>query len=287
MGWWMKSMQEGLAKTSNQRLPIEQFELVYWADLLYKYNTHRDSNFIFDALYNHQPYVPAGRPVKLRKRDRFSKKLKGILADWLGDGLNLMSDSDQLVKLADWAVGKMARDLDYYDDPSIKIRNRAGTEKWAVSEVLRQELKTVLQATADRKVMVVSHSMGAIIAVDVLYALEREVPDLKVHTLVTLGAPLGFPHVRKRIEEEWERDVLRVPSNISHRWYNGFDPADPIAMDTELADCFLTNKQGIAVHDFRLLNDYFAPDSTPNPHKSYGYLRSPEMAGLLTDFLKG
>ncbi len=43
-------------------------------------------------------------------------------------------------------------------------------------------------------------------------------------------------------------------------------------------------RQEWGVEDDLVLNDYRA-DGGENPHKIYGYLRTPEMSGLIADFL--
>jgi triacylglycerol esterase/lipase EstA (alpha/beta hydrolase family) len=47
-----------------------------------------------------------------------------------------------------------------------------------------------------KKILLIAHSMGSIIAWDVL---TKMVPQIKIHTLVTIGSPLGNPVVRSRI----------------------------------------------------------------------------------------
>ena len=55
--WWVKSIREGLAKNCGLLNPEFDFQMVYWADLLYRYRVHQDKNFKFDKLYNNEPYI--------------------------------------------------------------------------------------------------------------------------------------------------------------------------------------------------------------------------------------
>jgi hypothetical protein len=58
-GWWRKAILEGLLKNLQNPPTAFQFEMVYWADLLYKHHLHCDKRFTFDKLYNDEPYVKA------------------------------------------------------------------------------------------------------------------------------------------------------------------------------------------------------------------------------------
>ena len=55
--WWDDSIREGLRLNQGMPNATFKFEMVYWADLLYKYPLHDDSDFGFDKLYNGQPCV--------------------------------------------------------------------------------------------------------------------------------------------------------------------------------------------------------------------------------------
>ncbi len=57
--WWKKSISEGLEENCGVKNPSFDFEMVYWADLLYKNPQHEDKAFNFDKLYNKEPYRPA------------------------------------------------------------------------------------------------------------------------------------------------------------------------------------------------------------------------------------
>jgi hypothetical protein len=54
--------------------------------------------------------------------------------------------------------------------------------------------------------------MGSIIAYDVLRIIRRETPPVPVDHFVTIGSPLGLPHVKTKIYEE--NDLVRTPSVV-------------------------------------------------------------------------
>ena len=62
------------------------------------------------------------------------------------------------------------------------------------------------------------------------------------------------------------------------------DIRDKIAIYYKLSDDFKPNSKGVEVVDHTVINDYkYGEDE--NPHKSYGYLRTPEMSILLNKFM--
>jgi hypothetical protein len=64
------------------------------------------------------------------------------------------------------------------------------------------------------------------------------------------------------------------------------DLRDRIALDHTLEDDYQANSRGLRVRDIYVFNDY-EMDGNPNPHKSFGYLRTPEMAEIIDGFLEG
>lgn len=107
-----------------------------------------------------------------------------------------------------------------------KDYQRADGARYQVRRELRDRLVKDLRAAqeAAEKVVIVSHSMGTMIAYDVL----RNVPDCpQVDTLFTLGSPLGVTEVQDELQAA---DVKKVdfPSAKLRRWVNVFDPLDPI-----------------------------------------------------------
>jgi hypothetical protein len=148
--------------------------------------------------------------------------------------------------------------------------------------------------------------MGSIIAYDVLRDLGRVNSGFEVAHFVTIGFPLGLPHVKVKIMEEKSYD-----KKVSHRvhtlfivsqyWTHFADRLDPVALDSPLSDDYSKNGQGIRVKDDLVLKDYRKPktgnsgategerdpEGKHNHHKSYGYLRTPELSELVKEFIEG
>lgn len=98
-----------------------------------------------------------------------------------------------------------------------------------------------------------------------------------------------MPDCRKIIEErDYDgkgRERLRAPSVVSGSWVNYADRKDPVALDTHLRDDYGPNAKKIQVKDDLVANGYLSPSDEPNHHKSYGYLRTPELSEHIRDFL--
>ena len=132
-----------------------------------------------------------------------------------------------------------------------------------------------------KRILLIAHSMGTLIAYDVL---TRCVPDVPVDTFVTLGSPLGLPFCISRAARYIPEPG--VPENITGQWVNLADLSDPVAFNYTLSDDYPANGHGVRVTDMTVTND-FEHGGDRNPHKSYGYLRTPECAGIIHEFLSG
>lgn len=150
-------------------------------------------------------------------------------------------------------------------------------EKPAIRKKLRERLRKAILENRDKRLMVVAHSMGTIIAYDVLRELGSEDATLSIEHFVTIGSPLGLPHVKHKIIEE--NRLVRTPSVVK-KWSNLADRRDPVALDIHLRDDYEANYAGVRVNDDLVMNDWGGIN-----HKSYGYLRTPEFSDLLKNFI--
>ena len=133
--------------------------------------------------------------------------------------------------------------------------------------------------------MLIAHSMGSIIAYDVLTIFK---PELNINTFITMGSPLGLPNVMRKISNEQKlvlnsNQRLNTPPGVQKNWFNFSDLEDKVAMNYNLGDDYKPNTSGVAPVDMIVNNNYTINDIN-NPHKSYGYLRTPEFANALNEF---
>ena len=97
-----------------------------------------------------------------------------------------------------------------------------------------------------------------------------------------MGSPLGLPLVTANIRQEL--NAARTPENVL-RWTNIADPGDKVALDCNLSDDFRPSTAGVRVHDVLVHNKYVGRRGEANRHKSYGYLRTPELCDLVNELL--
>lgn len=285
---WLAAINEGFdnLKLSPAFNPDTQFVDVYWADLMYKNPLHHDTKFSFDDLYDSEPYLQA-KPGELKE---YIDGLSDILRekkDELLDNISGWGHKSPLDKAISYLVAKKLQDLAFYYDPEQMICDHTGAPGTA-QQVLKNELKQVLLKHKDDEILLLAHSMGSIIAYDVLCDLAKSHPTFSVKHLVTLGSPLGIPYVQHRIKTE-RHGAIRTPDTVSHQWTNIADHRDKVALDAHLHDDFGPNAHKVQVVDDLVYNSY--RDETKaakeNPHKIYGYLRTPEVSKLLHSFLVG
>ena len=289
--FWRDSIAEGLKKNEKIAQPAFTLKMVYWADLLYKQQLHTDPHFDFDKLFNREPYLAGPKRLKTY-REGFIDKIRSDAGSFAGATVDFLKQQFGMDSLADWVIEKTLKDLAFYYDTDRKIGDRSRPKKkvWA-RKVLQDELRTALLPLKGRRIMLIAHSMGSIIAYDVLRDIGRSDPAFEVEEFVTIGSPLGLPHVKAKIVEERayasarrKRDRVRTPTIVSKRWVNYADRRDPVALDSHLRDDYGPNARKIRVVDDLIVNSYVS-DKGPNYHKSYGYLRAPEISEHIAYFL--
>lgn len=281
--WYLKAIEEGFSK-HGYNLPHFDFKVVYWADLLY---TRPLDPLIDDkqhGLYLDEPYHPSTLSGPNRESPTFKRKLLDRLEKFT-DGLFLSKNSLINVEyIFDWVTSRTFRDLHVYYRKGISVNKKP---EESAKKIIRERLKNVLTIHQKREILLIAHSMGSIVAYDVLTFM---VPEINIHSLVTLGSPLGLPMIKREIFKEFELDYtiqtqLPTPENIQKAWHNLADPDDNVALNYKLLDDYSANSAGVAPKDILVKNDY-EYEGRKNPHKSFGYLRTYETVVILHDFLQ-
>ncbi|NOZ47538.1 MAG: hypothetical protein GXO79_12270 [Chlorobi bacterium] len=280
--WWKLSILEGLKATGKQS-PKINFKLVYWADIVHEKPldisiADKESPLFLDEIYTTVSPDFISKPIgeKEKKLHDFLKKELGRV--FLNDDYTL-----NFSFITDAIIHNYFQDLEiYYSDRNITYNNQQNTAK----NLIRKRLADLLYKHKNDEIFLISHSMGTIIAYDVLTLL---CPEIKINTFVTIGSPLGFPVVKSKIAAELKQNnvkipVLKTPPGISNHWYNFADLEDKVALNYDLADEFEANEQGVIPEDFLVTNNYVMKGKK-NPHKSFGYLRTPEFSDVLYQFL--
>lgn len=122
-----------------------------------------------------------------------------------------------------------------------------------IQQTIRRRFVDALAAPAiTRPHVVVSHSMGTVIAYD---CLKRVGDCAGVDGLITLGSPLGLDEIQDKLQPEWSRLTGFPSDRVSGEWVNVFDRLDPVCgFDPVLANDYM--KAGLpAVQDIAVQND--------------------------------
>lgn len=280
--WWRSAMVEGLEKNGATN-SMPKFEMAYWADLVYekpldeKIEDFKHPYFIKEK---YTPGMPDFKPEDNPFRQKFLDFIEGQL-----DKLFLNTDLTVNYKaISDMVIRRYFRDLETYYSEESHGENEL---KYLAKNLIRERLVNTLKKYNGHEIMLIGHSMGSIIAYDVLTFM---MPQIDIHTFVTIGSPLGFPVVQGRIAAEWlsRRLVppkLKTPPGVKKHWYNLADLKDKIALIYDMSENFQPNYRGVIAEDFVVYNDYQS-NKVYNPHKSFGYLRTREFAQILADFSK-
>ncbi len=278
--WWKTSIQDGLNKLGFDE--DFSFELVYWADL--NYSQPLDPN---ETDPSHPQYIPAPYVPEISvEEQKASLSLKKRILTNLEASLDLIFLRENSIagidKIADKAMYSMFTDLDIYYHGFCQFRSSL-----TAKEAFRNCLVDVLQRHKNKQILLVAHSMGSIIAYDTLVEMGNEI---EIQSLISLGSPLGLPIILKKILLEQNQEITPqskpiTPENITNSWYNFADLDDKVALIYRLANDFLENSSGIKPVDFQV-NNRFQMNDEIRPHKAYGYLRTPEVAEKIFQFLK-
>jgi len=274
--WWKASILEGFEKMGLP-IPSLKFELVYWADIVYKYPENPNITDKNDPYFLEESYKPYSNKITKKSDYSWRKKVLKFIEKEL-DKVFLNEDlSLNYAEVSDAIMYKYFMELEmYYSNKSDQIKLKQQT---------RNRLLSIIEKHKYDEIFIISHSMGTIIAYDVL---QFELQNQSIHTFVTMGSPLGLPFIKAKIAKELKsvhHDLkISTPDCISSAWLNFSDLEDKIALNFDLNNDFSSNKNGIQATDYEIINDY-SIDGIKNPHKSYGYLRSNEFILQLNSFL--
>ena len=266
---WESSIKEGLDKNEGINNSEINFSSVYWADILYKY-PDSDAKLYVDS------------SSKCKTNSIYFEFFKRIWEEFRY--YSSRSKTETLGKLIDFIYAKFPKDSYIFNVHNLFLINKYKElyfyyESHTIRNIVRKKLENKLLENSDKKIMLISHSMGTIIAYDVLKYISKKHPKLKIEHFVTLGSPLGLPYVKYRAKVSADYSLFNTPHNVS-QWSNFSDKSDIVAFDTYLADDYEKNDNGILVKDCLVENNWCG-----SYHKSYGYLRTPEVSRVIKEFI--
>jgi hypothetical protein len=174
--------------------------------------TPREQRFLeeFERKLKEQPSPPTVPPARPRPKAQVPGQFE--IASWLPGPVK-----EAIIKKAAMEAYYFLFDKEYV---------RADGKRFKVRGELRERLLTALRAASEQaeKTVLVTHSMGTMVAYDVL----RNCTGCpQVDTLLTLGSPLGIKEVQDELMAT-DRKTVDFPSATLRRWVNVYDPQDVV-----------------------------------------------------------
>jgi hypothetical protein len=121
---------------------------------------------------------------------------------------------------------KLLRDVHHYLF-NVEYSPRPGASYRVQDEIRVRTIRALEEgARRPRPHVVVSHSMGTVIAYDCLKRV-KEAPV--VDGLMTIGSPLGLDEIQDKLQPEWTRSDGFPSEKVRGGWVNIYDSLDPVA----------------------------------------------------------
>ncbi len=275
--WWKQAIIDGL-RFNGYSEPKFDFELVYWADILHPepidINEEITSKQPFTEIYTSEDY--ANQKVNLSYTARAKEYLEKYYSKFIVDEVLSL----KYPTLTELFIYMHLRDLKtYFSLESIPYNGKEVHAKDAIIE----RFLNCLNKHKDKKILLIAHSMGSIIVQD---ALIEYLPEADIDTYITIGSPLGQKYVINKYQIDTEQNLknkLIVPAQITNRWHNLFDAEDQVALKHRLTYLYEVNLKKVNIED-QIVKNLFTSGGVRNPHKSYGYLRTPEFSKIINIF---
>ncbi|OBU14464.1 hypothetical protein AYY19_19245 [Photobacterium aquimaris] len=254
---WQQALNYGLQRYSQSRLhPQIDFKMAYYADHYYQ-----------------QPLVLSAAPTTAIPQIH---AIKHLLVDNLTHHNHQLttSTSHWTTSVAEWIEDKLSV-FSFISKPFLKsllpdIHHYFHDSKY--QKAVEQPLIKLLNQYQHRPIILLSHSMGTVIAYNVLHQLSRQTTPPQISTWFTFGSPLGLTSVKgflPQITQQPSVKKLATPDCVTEQWINVSDKRDIVCIDHDLSDDYLANRHQIKPQDCYITNEY-----PGNAHKSYGYLWS-------------
>jgi pimeloyl-ACP methyl ester carboxylesterase len=169
------------------------------------------------------------------------------------------------------------RSVPYGSGASIALATR-DVYQYLKNDAVRSEIDDgVAQAfPADRESVVVSHSLGTVVAYHLL-STTGAARGWRVPQFITLGSPLGVTEIRKTVKAL--AGPLRCPS-VAAAWFNAMDDRDVVALYPLTPERFPLSPTAPAVD-----NKTDVRNRTANRHGITGYLDDADVAARIYDAL--
>ena len=273
---WLDALSEGLAK-SNLKLPITEDDVrfPFYGDTLYDLVGGKPSDIAADIIVrglesdNEEQQFAGEFIAEVQQRTGVSDEQLRQLAgdDVIRRGPLNWEWVQTFLKAVDRFVpfGSGAGISLFTHDVFVYLTNK----------LVREKINAGVSAAIapDRETVVVGHSLGSVVAYNVLQEMgSRTIVPL----FVTVGAPLAVTAVKARLKRMGD---IRCPECVSE-WFNAMDERDCVALYPLSSQYFPLNPVNPAI-----TNKLDVSNKTRNRHGIAGYLDDKEVAQRIYDAL--
>jgi pimeloyl-ACP methyl ester carboxylesterase len=244
-------------------IPDDAFRLAYWADLRALPASGDTEREVVRALSPVQRAALVG--TKSGKKAALPVQEKAVFAARGGLAGLLRRLLRRSVEVAEPLIRQF---LDRFVDDVHGYFYEEG-KRQQISQVLETELQSA--SDAGKRIALIAHSMGTVIALDVLK--DRQVT---IEAFVTMGSPLGSQFIQQKL------GTASYPPGV-RRWLNVFDGTDIVTLPDQHLWNDYTLKGARLVVD-RMVRENFSPKGDRDPHHWFGYLSSQEVGDFVSHF---
>lgn len=230
---WQQALGSGARMLTSEPLIADRdVRVVWYADVL-------------DPRSGASCEYAAGDPRARRARsgDADFRSFLGVMGGILGVVSSLAEESEATAQLR-----ALAGDAAFVGDPG----KRCASEQRLATEIDRAKAE-------GRPIVIVAHSLGAVVAYDYLSSRRDSLPV--VDRLVTMGSMVGYPELRRLLIGGAAEDSLTRPRGVK-AWINLRNGQDVLAAPLSVGRDVVTTP----------------PADEPDPHELVGYLRATSAA---------
>jgi hypothetical protein len=279
---WIEAVRHGIERDSGDKLAAFDAavkEFVYFGDVSNQFlgkSNYDDSDSRQETLDTLKQYQKRQFSKTTYKKLPGASGVKEALADAFAGVTSLFRISDRIITA-------VAPDMREYWNPDSQF----GSE-------VRFPMIAPLKRAMDRgdDILVVSHSLGTMIAYDTFWNFCRtgeyrpENTDKKISIWITLGSPLADETAKRNVKGARASGAWRYPENVL-RWVNVAAEDDYVSHDGVVANDFAEMKKlklTRSITDKRIYN-LSVREGKSNPHHSAGYLVHPYVAEVVAGWL--
>lgn len=170
----------------------------------------------------------------------------------------------------------LLRDVHHYLF-NVQHSPRPGASFRVQDEIRRRFLAAMVEGSKQSGPhIVVSHSMGTVIAYD---CLKRVSECREIDALVTIGSPLGLDEVQDKLQPGWSRKDGFPHERVHGGWVNVYDRFDPVAgFDPKFANDYRRDDKAVVL-------DINEQNSGKWRHNISKYLSGVKLRGALRELL--